>query len=162
MKKFISLLLCLVCMFSLTGCFSDLLSLFETGDMEPEDVVAKMQVHLDDTNTMKDQISIKIEYDEEFYNYVVTFWSKDMGDISVAAVRLAYKNRNIEGASTVINTWETLTESTKEMSKNIEAGIRKLDKDGIVVVNLVNADNHEDILISASGGVILENIMDLY
>lgn len=161
MKKFISLLLSLVCMFSLTGCFSDLSSLFGMGNMEPDKVVPKMQSLLDEAYPDKDMLQFKVEYDEGFQNYVVTCWSSEINDVVVGSVRLAYKNRNIEGASTVIQSWESTTESAKEMSKDIEERIKKYDKDAYVILEFVNADNHEDILISISGGVVIENIMDI-
>lgn len=161
MKKFISLLLSLVCMFSLTGCFSDLSSLFGMGNMEPDKVVPKMQSLLDEAYPDKDMLQFKVEYDEGFQNYVVTCWSSEINDVVVGSVRLAYKNRNIEGASTVIQSWESTTESAKEMSKDIEERIKKYDKDAYVILEFVNADNHEDVLISISGGVVIENIMDI-
>lgn len=160
MKKIISLVLCIVCMFGMTGCLSDL-SFLSMGNMEPDKVVPKMQSLLDEAYPDKDMLQFKVEYDEGFQNYVVTCWSGEINDIIVGTVRLAYKNRNIEGASTVIQSWESTTESAKQMSKDIEERIKKYDKDAYVILNFVNTDNHEDILISVSGGVVLENIMDI-
>lgn len=157
MKRIISLLLCLVCMFGMTGC----LSFLGMGNMEPDKVVPKMQSLLDEAYPDKDMLQFKVEYDEGFQNYVVTCWSSEINDVIAGSVRLAYKNRNIEGASTVIQSWESTTESAKEMSKDIEERIKKYDKDAYVILEFVNADNHEDVLISISGGVVIENIMDI-
>lgn len=162
MKKFISLLLSLVCMFSLTGCFSDLSSLFGMGNMEPDKVIVKMQKYLDDSDLKEDNMYYKIEYDEDFQNYVLTLSHPEMNDLAVASIRYVYKNSSVSGSGELVKAWDNLTEMAKQASKDVEAKIRTYDDDAYLVVNLVNYDNQEDILLSVSGGVVLENLLDLY
>ncbi len=159
MKKIVSLVLCCVCMFGMTGCFSELLSF---GSMEPDKVVPKMKTYLDNSDLKEDNVFYEFTYDEGFQNYVLTLWNPDFNELAVSSVRLIYKNQNVEGASAVIEGWETLTEGITGISETVETKIKTYDDDAYLVVNFVNADDHEDILISVSDGVIVENIMDIY
>lgn len=160
MKKIISLLLCITCLFSLTGCIDP--SMFGFGEMEPDKVVPKIESFLNETQQDNEQkLNFQVEYDEGFDNYVVTFWVDECGELWAASVRYLHKHNGSSDAQQVVNQWKNLTNEMIAMSNQIEDKIKKYDKDAYVNVNFVNADNHEDILFSCSGGVVLEDIMDL-